>query len=862
MPRLFNELLMLFAQTTISRQFMFQGLAGSFWFWATLLTCVAAVAMIVMLLRYERQLVPTKVGNTLLCLRILVIAVLLFTFLQPVATWVTQRDQSGRIIVSVDVSRSMETSDTYAGKGELLRWARALEMIGNDTINDRLDGWIESYENGEEPKWVDESEAAAESRRAELAELRKQNVEEVLEAVRKMPRREIAQRLLTGTQSPLLVQLRKIGEVEVRLFATRSESVDDSALGELIKQDAATLFPSSTDITDAALKASSSPGSKVIGAVVLTDGQHNSGRDPVEAAQRLGTLGTPVVPVMIGSEERPRDLAVISLDYPQVVFKKDTPLLRARIAADGFRGEEITVNLEHSDGTVETTTAVVPRAGTGPAIVDVDFPLEADEVGRKEFTLKTEIRPKETRKDNNERKLAIRVVEDKSRVLVVEGDARWEFRFIDNAMSRDERIELSHVLFEQPYLGVLPEGFFPKRLDLPADPADLSDSAFADIDLMVIGDVAPERFSEAAWQSVETFVRDEGGTVVLMAGKDSFPVRHRSDSVLRLLPMRNLRVADVTVGQVDLAPEERGFHLRLTPEGERQSMLQFDTDPPTNREIWSGLPGHSWGLLGEARPGASVFAAAHRSDDASLQEERENAVIVHQYYGFGQVLWIGIDSTWRWRHRVGDKYHHRFWGQLARWAAENKASAGNDFVRLSLDKSQIDVGEDGLVRTRWQKSFLDLNPNMKAFVEIRRQPDDGGAPFAKIEMIPVDGQPLSMQARLAELPVGSWQVKLVADGANLGADDLSTALYIHDSQTTELSDLAANRDLLSQIAEASGGELLTPDRIQRIVELLKPPEEETEAREETTLWDHWLVLVVFFVLLTTEWTIRKLNGLP
>ena len=235
---------------------------------------------------------------------------------------------------------------------------------------------------------------------------------------------------------------------------------------------------------------------------------------------------------------------------------------------------------------------------------------------------------------------------------------------------------------------------------------------------------------------------------------------------------------------------------------------------------------------------------------------------MHQYYGFGQVLWIGIDSTWRWRHRVGDKYHHRFWGQLARWAAENKASAGNEFVRLSLDKSQIDVGEDGIVRTRWQKSFLDLNPDMKAFVEIRRQPDDGGVPFAKIEMIPVDGQPLSMQARLAGLPVGSWQVKLVAEGANLGADDLSTALYVHDSQTTELSDLAANRDLLSQIAEASGGELLTPDRIQRIVELLKPPDEETEAREETTLWDHWIVLVAFFVLLTTEWTIRKLNGLP
>lgn len=853
---------MLVAQTTMSRQFTFQGLTGSFWFWATVLTCIAAVGLIFMLLRYERQLVPAKVGNTLLALRILVVGVLLFTFLQPVATWVTQRDKSGRIVVSIDVSRSMETSDTYAGKGELLRWAKALEMIGNENIDERLDGWIEAYENDREPKWVDESEAAAASRRAELAELRKQNVEEVIEAVRKMPRRQIAQKLLTGTQSPLIDQLSEIGEVEVRVFASRSESVDDTALGELVDRNADTLIPGSTDITESALKTNSTSMSKVIGNVVLTDGQHNAGRDPVEAAQRLGTLRTPVLPVMIGSQERPRDLSIISVDYPQVVFKKDTPVLKARIAADGFRGEEIVVNLEHEDGTIETTTAVVPPAGVGPAIVDVDFPLEAEEVGRKEFTLKTEVRPKETRDDNNDREIAFKVVEDKSRVLVVEGDARWEFRFIDNALARDDRIELHHVLFEQPYLGVLETTFFPKKLELPEDPSDISDSPLAELDLMIIGDVTPERFPEAAWQAVETFVRDEGGTVVLMAGKDSFPVRHRSESVLRLLPMRNLRIADLTQGQVDLPPEERGFHFRLTPEGERQSMLQFDTDPPTNREIWNGLPGHFWGLLGEARPGATVYAAAHASHDASLAEERENAVMVHQYYGFGQVLWVGIDSTWRWRHRIGDKYHHRFWGQLARWAAENKASAGNEFVRLSLDQSQIEIGEDGIVRARWQKKFLDDNPKMRAFVEIRRQPDNGGPPFARVELTGVEDQPLSMQTRLADLPVGSWQVKLVAENADLGADDLTTAIYVLDSNTTELSDLAANRELLTQIAEASGGELLLPDTIGRLVEILKPPEEEAETRDESTLWDHWLVLLAFFALLTVEWTIRKLNGLP
>jgi len=854
---------MLFAETLISRQVTFQGLAGSFWFWTTILTCLAAGGMIVVLLRYERKLVTAKVGNALLCLRLSVIVVLLLTFLQPVATWVTRRDTSGRIVVAVDVSRSMETSDTFAGHGELLRWARALEMIGNPSIDERIDNWIAAYERGDEPQWVDPSEAAAASRRTELAGIRQQNVQEVIETVRNMPRREIAERLINGTHSPLLKQLREVAEVEVRVFASRSEPVDSEALEALVKERSATLLPGATDITASTLKNASRSDSEVMGVVVFSDGQHNTGRDPVEAAARLGTLETPVFPVLIGSAERPRDISVISLDYPQVVFRKDTPLLKARIAANGFRNTEITVHLEADDGTVETTAVAVPPAGTGPPIVDVEFPLTADQTGRREYTLRADLRPKETRDDNNERSFSIRIVEDQSRVLVVDGAARWEFRFIDNALSRDERVQISRVLFEQPYLGVLPQTFFPGQLQLPADPADPEDTPFATADLILVGDVAPEQFPEAAWHAAETFVRDEGGTLVLMAGKNDFPARHDSELMRRLLPMRNLRIVNLTNGQTDLSPAERGFHLQLTPEGEQLAMFQFDTDQRVNRDIWKNLPGHFWALTGEARPGATVYATAQSRKDQTLQDERKNAVIVHQYYGFGQVLWIGIDSTWRWRHRVGDQYHHRFWGQVARWATENKASAGNEFVRMSLRESEIEAGEDGIVQARWKKQFLDRNPGMTAWIEVLRQPEDGtDVPLIRARMQPVDGQPLTSRARLRGLSPGSWRVRLKVENAGPDVNDVSTLLYVTDSQTTELSELAANRDLLSQIAEASGGRLLTPDRVQELVSLLQPPDGDAASRSETTLWDHWGVLLVFFLLLTTEWTIRKLNGLP
>ena len=58
--------------------------------------------------------------------------------------------------------------------------------------------------------------------------------------------------------------------------------------------------------------------------------------------------------------------------------------------------------------------------------------------------------------------------------------------------------------------------------------------------------------------------------------------------------------------------------------------------------------------------------------------EKEQALLVQQGYGRGQVLFVGLDSTWRWRFKVGDKYHHRFWGQLVRWAASDKLLEGGN----------------------------------------------------------------------------------------------------------------------------------------------------------------------------------------
>ena len=463
----------------------------------------------------------------------------------------------------------------------------------------------------------------------------------------------------------------------------------------------------SSDLLEAVEPVVGSDDLPLAGIVLFTDGRDNAHEDETEVISHIGGVDAPVYPVLIGSQQRPKDLAVATLDYPSIVYENDHPQLTVNLRTSGFEGETLTVRLrregEDEAETQPLTETVVPR---GPS-ASVEFELEAEELGRHRYIVETDIQESETREDNNSKSFSIHVVDDESDVMVLEGEARWEFRYLQAALNRDEHVRLETVLFRQPYLGLLPEPFFPRRLEMPPAEEGEPPAPFAEFDAVILGDVAPHHLPTGGLEALDHFVREQGGTIVMIGGKRHFPESYQGSIVEELLPVHGLRVVDMIGNGQTGPPTRRGFQLQLTPEGEQQTMLQFDADDVENRRIWTGLPGHMWGLRGQAKPGASVWAALMDRDGAqSLESERQNAMIVHQYVGAGQVLWIGIDSTWRWRYRVGDQYHHMFWGQLARWSAEFKATSGNEFVRFGPDSPTIEVGEDAVLRARWTDRFL------------------------------------------------------------------------------------------------------------------------------------------------------------
>ncbi len=104
-------------------------------------------------------------------------------------------------------------------------------------------------------------------------------------------------------------------------------------------------------------------------------------------------------------------------------------------------------------------------------------------------------------------------------------------------------------------------------------------------------------------------------------------------------------------GRTDSRPgaaRSRGFSLRLTDDGEQQSMLQFDADVAENRRIWSKLPGHQWGLVAEARPAATVWASLEvppgEAETPRLDWDRDETRCSCSS-SWGRDRWSGWEST-------------------------------------------------------------------------------------------------------------------------------------------------------------------------------------------------------------------------
>ena len=82
-----------------------------------------------------------------------------------------------------------------------------------------------------------------------------------------------------------------------------------------------------------------------------------------------------------------------------------------------------------------------------------------------------------------------------------------------------------------------------------------------------------------------------------------------------------------------------------------------------------------------------------------------------------------------------------------------------------------------------------------------------------------------------------------------------------DSLGTEMERLEANHELLEQLAVVTGGRLWDPDSLDLLSETFSTLDQEEEQRIQLALWDHPLIFVLFVLVTSLEWFLRRRRGL-
>lgn len=862
---------------------------------AVLILVVLPPLLVLTLYRYEMRLIKRSTALTLLTLRLCALAfLLLIALLQPIVVRTTTEELPGKLIVAVDRSDSMDVTDPQRPPIDKLRLAKALGVAKETCPDSQLDAWIKQYQDRGAIDWVAKDEHPTDpARRRELEQERRKLHDQVCQQVDELTRSQVAERVLSAGGAKLLPTITAKHAVELDGFAQDLYELKPEQLEELFAKRPA--IGSSTDLRlplARGVERSTADQGKLLGVVILTDGQHNWGASPVAKAIELADHKIPVFPVALGSRQAPPAIAIPEVQAPPTVFKDVDIDVQARVQISGLPAQEILVELTRPGG-LPPLTERIKHDGTDRAYI-VPFRVRLEQVGTHTLQVAAKQLPGavnlvKVRTENAGRPVVVSVADDKAKVLVIDGEARYEYHYLSTALARDRTMQLKKVLFLQPRIGKHTEEEL-EKLGNPATKLPAEPDAFAGYDCIILGDVSPEQLPLPERVRLEKYVADRGGTLVMLAGKRHMPLAFVKgqdpsadlDPLLKLLPIIQERVYEST----------DGFKVVLTEEGQRVPFLQMESTPEKSRERWNLLPPHHWAVIGEAKPAAVPLASfaeervAPRQvgigepvvpdkPQASTDPARKRALMVRQNYGFGRVLYVGLDSTWRWRFKVGDTYHHRFWGQAIRWAASDKPLiAGNENVRFGTREPVYRQGQEVDVVVRIGDDVAPPRPDGLAGARIVRA-DDKTPSEEAVALVPLqkpDAQPRVLEGKVRDLPPGRYFIELaipeLADklAGPVGPDGqpgkLKAPFTVTPRDNAEMTELATNWSLLEEIAAKSAGKVYTPENVHELTERLTASSVKREVPIERKLWQEWATLVIFLLFVSAEWIGRKMAGLP
>lgn len=570
------------------------------------------------------------------------------------------------------------------------------------------------------------------------------------------------------------------------------------------------------------------------GVLLVSDGADNRGAIAPELLTAIRARRIPVHTLGIGRTEMERDVEIEELRAAPRTFSNAKLAAQLRVRQAGFSEKPARLTLK-LDGKVVANKEIVLAADGRPQIEEIAFP--AGVAGAK--ILEASIDPMEGERNlaNNVRRQLVNVDPEKPRVLYVEGEPRWEMKFVRRAMEDDETLELVTMLrttqnkiYRQGIADVkeLETGF-------PTIPEDLY--AYSGL---VIGTVESNWFAPAQIKLIRQFVDERGGGLLMLGGRNGLSEGGYASSELNEILPVNLETSQGTFSRTLAKPV-------LTARGEESLITRLADDPVENRKLWESLPELAdQQRVGDPRPGAQVLLELG-------PQGRRTPLLAIERFGFGRTAVFATGGSWRWKmlrdHK--DTVHFNYWRQLLRWLVTDAPRQ----VSTELSEQMLmDRGDVTLTTRVRDKKWKPVND---ATVTARMVGPDGASTEQRLNPVPGQAGEYKLTANVT-LP-GTYVTEIVArrGSEEVGQDTLS---FRREDGVAEAFGRVQNRGLLEGLSGRTGGKYYTAADAARIPEELTFSQSGLTMKETRDLWSLPIFFLLLALLKSAEWVLRRRWG--
>ncbi len=369
----------------------------------------------------------------------------------------------------------------------------------------------------------------------------------------------------------------------------------------------------------------------------------------------------------------------------------------------------------------------------------------------------------------------VNVGSEPRRILYIEGEPRWEYKFIRQAEEDDRMVQIASMVRTSENK-IYRQGIAdPKELadGFPSRPEDL----FA-YQGLIIGSVEAGYFTPGQQELIREFVDRRGGGLLLLGGQFALADGGWNASNLTdLLPTTLPTQAGTFHREADPRNGTTHTTAELAPAGVDSIITRLVDDPAANAAKWKKLPYlMDYEDPGTPKPGAAVLA------NMITPEGRKLPLLITENFGRGRTAIMATGGSWRWQMSspLGDTAHDLFWQQLLRWLVSDTPGhvAASVPAQMLLDNGAVTLTAD--VRDQ------QYNPAPDAKVEAHILGPSGVS--ALVEMTPVPDNPGQFQAAWSAPKTGAYLTEVTAqraDTARQGTRPRRTDLSAHGRRRGE-----------------------------------------------------------------------------